>query len=348
MRWPGLKTRCMRQGGVSTIEQVVTGVGQKSRAWLGSVADRPALATALGAVGVSSSGLFVALSNTSPGTASFYRCLFALPLLAPLAVAERRRCGAPTARQHQWAAAAGVLFAADALFWTQAIYEVGVGLSAVLVNTQVVMVPLLARLIDRESLSVRFFALLPVVAVGAVLTGGIFETGATGSAPLAGTVDSALAALCYSVFLFLLRRGGPNRPPVQSYVTIMVSAAVAALIGGMLWGGVRLVPGWGPAGWLVLTAICSQVLGWLLVALGSPSLRVEVSSALLLLTPIGALVLAAAVLAQMPSTLQVVGCILILGSAYFIASGRAEAGPNQPGSVRYSADGTPERPGSAT
>ncbi len=296
-------------------------------AWWGGVADRPALATALGAIGVSSSGLFVALSNTSPGTASFYRCVFALPVLAPLAFAEWRQRGTPSARQHGWAAAAGVLFAADALLWTKAIHEVGVGLSAVLVNTQVVMVPLLARLIDGESLSVRFIALLPVVAVGSVLAGGIIEGGVTGTAPVAGTVHSVLAALCYSVFLFLLRRGGPNRPPVQSYVTIMVFAAVAALIGGAAWGGVSLAPGWGPTGWLVLTAICGQVLGWLLVALGSPLLRVEVSSALLLLTPIGALLLAAAVLAQVPSALQVIGCILILGSAFFVTAGRAGAGP---------------------
>lgn len=296
---------------------------------MGANADRPALATAMGALGVSASGLFVALSATSPGTASFFRCVFALPLLVPLAIAECRRCGAPTARQHGWAAAAGVLFAADALLWTRAIYEVGVGLSAVLVNTQVVMVPLLARLIDREPLSMRFFALLPVVAVGTVLTGGIFEIAVTGTAPLAGTVHSAMAALCYSVFLFLLRRGGTNRPLVQSYVTIMVSAAVAALIAGALWGGVNLVPGWRSTGWLVLTAICGQVLGWLLVAIGSPSLRVEISSALLLLTPIGALVLAAAFLAQTPSPLQILGCILLLGSAYFITAGRAGDGPDQ-------------------
>jgi drug/metabolite transporter (DMT)-like permease len=296
------------------------------RAWVGVNVDRPALTTAMGALGVSASGLFVALSATSPGTASFFRCVFALPLLAPMAISERRRCGPPTARQHRWAAAAGALFAADALLWTQAIYEVGVGLSAVLVNTQVVMVPLLAWLIEHESLSTRFFALLPVVVVGSVLTGGIFQKGVTGTAPLAGTVHSALAALCYSVFLFLLRRGGTSRPLVQSYVTIMVSAAVGALIGGALWGGISLVPGWSSTGWLVLTAICGQVLGWLLVALGSPSLRVEVSSALLLLTPIGALVLAAAFLAQMPSALQIVGCVLLLGAAYFITTSISRVG----------------------
>ncbi|WP_095533433.1 DMT family transporter [Mycobacterium aquaticum] len=286
-----------------------------------AITQRPVPVAAAGALGVSTSGLFVALSSTSPGTASFFRCVFALPLLVPLAIAERRHRGAPTARQHAWAAAAGVLFAADALLWTQAIYEVGVGLSAVLVNTQVVMVPLLARLIDREPLSTRFVALLPVVMLGTVLTGGVFESGVAGTAPVAGTIHSALAALCYSAFLFLLRRGGPDQPPVQSYVTIIGSAACAALTGGALWwGGVTLTPGWGPAGWLALTAICGQVLGWLLVALSSPLLRVEVSSALLLLTPVGALLLAAVCLGQVPSVWQAIGCVLILASAYRITA----------------------------
>ncbi|MHC9292940.1 DMT family transporter [Mycobacterium sp. LTG2003] len=286
--------------------------------WSRAIAERPALITALGALGVSASGLFVALSAASPGTASFFRCVFALPLLALPAIAERRRRGAPTARHHRCAAAAGILFAADALLWTKAIYEVGVGITAVLVNTQVVIVPLLARFIDGESLSRQFVALLPVVVVGTVLTGGILEAEVKGTAPVAGTVHAALAALCYSVFLFLLRRGGADRPPVQSYVTIMASAALAALAGGALWGGVTLMPGWQATGWLVLTAITGQVLGWLLVALGSPLLRAVVSSALLLLTPIGALALAAVFLRQVPSTGQWVGCILILGSAYLI------------------------------
>lgn len=288
-----------------------------------AITARPVTATAVGAIGISTSGLFVALSATSPGTASFFRCVFALPLLVPLAAAERRAGGPPTAAQHGWAALAGVLFAADALLWTQAIYEVGVGLSAVLVNTQVVMVPLLARLVDHESLSTRFVVLLPAVVLGTVLAGGVLEPGAEGTAPAAGTIHSVLAALCYSIFLFLLRRGGPDRPLVQSYVTIMVSAAAAALIGGALWYAVTLAPGWDAAGWLMLTAINGQVLGWMLIALGSPSLRVEISSALLLLTPVAALALGAIFLAQHPSLLQITGSTMILACAYLITTGRA-------------------------
>lgn len=279
------------------------------------------LVTSIGALGVATSGLFVALSATSPGTASFFRCVLALPLLVALALGERGATGRMSSAQRGWAAAAGVLFAADALLWTQAIYEVGVGLSAVLVNTQVVMVPLLAVAIDREPLSRRFLVILPVIVAGALLTGGVFETGVTGSAPVAGTVHAVLAALCYSGFLFLLRRGGPDRPLVGSYLVTVVSAAAVAVLGGSVWGGFDAAPGWAALGWLALTAICGQVLGWLFVAVASPRLPVEVGSALLLLTPAGALLLAAVVLAEVPSALQILGCVLVLGSVYLATAG---------------------------
>ena len=65
--------------------------------------------------------------------------------------------------------AAGVLFAGDMLLWTMAIAEIGAGLSTVLVNTQVVLVPLLAWLVDRELVTHRYLVALPVVIVYFVL-----------------------------------------------------------------------------------------------------------------------------------------------------------------------------------
>lgn len=276
----------------------------------------PRLATALGALGVSTSGIFIDLSGTSPGTATFFRCLLALPLLWPLARSERRHEGGLSWRQGAVAAVAGMLFAADALLWTQAIFEVGAGLTAVLVNAQVVIVPLLARLIDREPLRRSFMGILPFMVAGILLTGGLFETQASGSAPTWGTIHAVLAALCYSGFLFLLRRGGHTGQVVQSYQGVLVSAAIVAITIGALWQGVTLTPGWAALGWLALTAVGSQVCGWLLVAMATSHLPSTVSSAILLLTPVGALALAALVLGEQPTILQLLGCILMLTSAY--------------------------------
>lgn len=271
---------------------------------------------ALGALGVATSGVFVDLSGTSPGTATFFRCLLALPLLWPLARSERRHEGGLSWRGGAVAAVAGVLFAGDALLWTQAVFEVGAGLTAVLVNTQVVIVPLLTALIDREPLRRAFLIVLPVMAAGILLTGGIFETGASGSAPVRGTVHAILAAWCYSVFLFLLRRSGHTGHVVQSYRVVLVSAAIVGIVVGGLWQSVTVTPGWAALGWLALTAVCSQICGWLLVALVTSQLSSTVSAALLTLTPVGALALAAVVLDQQPTVLQLVGCGLVLISAY--------------------------------
>jgi drug/metabolite transporter (DMT)-like permease len=279
----------------------------------------------IGALGVSTSAIFIDLSGTSPGTATFFRCVLAVPFLAPIVFWERHRQGSPTRRQVGYAVGAGVLFAGDALWWTQAIDEVGAGLSTVLVNAQVVLVPLLALLLDREPISRRFGAVLPVMVLGIVLTGGVLEASGTGgNEPVPGTIHALLAAVCYSGFLYLLRRGGGEGSVVQNYAVVVVTAALAALCVGRVWGSMTLAPSTGQLVWLVLIAVTGQVIGWLLVALSAPHLRSEVGAALLLLTPVGALVLAALVLDERPSALQLLGCALVLGSAYGVSAGQTQ------------------------
>ncbi|MEV6900334.1 DMT family transporter [Amycolatopsis sp. NPDC051372] len=264
-------------------------------------------AMAAGALGVSTSAVLIGISGASPGTATFYRCAIAALMLLPLVIYERHREGPPTNRQRLYAPAAGLLFAGDALWWTQAIGEVGAGLSTVLVNAQVVIMPLLALVVDREPISRRFPAILPAMIIGIVLTGGVLEQGAGGRDPLAGTVHALLAAACHSGFLFLLRRGGSEGQIVQSYQYVVVSAALVSLGAGFFFNGMTLAPGRASFGWLVLVAFGGQVAGWLLVALATPRLSSEAGAALLMLTPIGALVLGALVLGERPSTLQLIG-----------------------------------------
>ncbi|MEU6672171.1 DMT family transporter [Streptomyces sp. NPDC046727] len=272
---------------------------------------------AIGALCVSASAVLLDLAHTTPGTASFYRCVLALPALVTLAGAERRREGAPPRRRYGLALVAGVLFAGDMLLWTQAIGEVGAGLSTVLVNVQVVLVPLIAWAIDREPVPARFLGWLPLLLLGVVLTGGILEQGAaTGTDPRWGTVHAVLAAVCYSVFLYLLRRGGQDGQVRQLYTVVIASAAVVSMLAGLAWYGFDVTPGRRVLGWLLAVAVCSQVVGWLLVATASPKLASHVGAILLLLTPVGAVALGAVVLGERPTPLQLGGCALILVSAY--------------------------------
>src|SRR5689334_10442423 len=105
---------------------------------------------AVSAICVSASAVLLGLAHTSAATATVARSLMALPVVAALAVFERRRSDGLSPAGYLSATACGVLFAGDMLWWTQSIPEVGAGLSTVLVNTQVAIVPLLAWLVDNE------------------------------------------------------------------------------------------------------------------------------------------------------------------------------------------------------
>jgi drug/metabolite transporter (DMT)-like permease len=274
------------------------------------------LGLTLGAVSLSASAVLLGLAATTPATATAGRCLFALPAVAVLAVAERRRHGAVSRQGKLLAAVCGVLFAGDMLWWTQSIPEVGAGLSTVLVNTQVAIVPLLAWVVDRESSGPRFLWSLAVIMAGALLAGGVFEKGLGGTNPTMGTTHAIVAALCYSGFLFLLRRGGQDGQPLQTYAIVLTSATTVAAVVGLAAHDLDLTPGWSTAGWLILVTITGQLLGWMLVAFFTPKLPSEVGSALLMLMPIGAVILGALVLGERPSPLQLVGCAVVLVASY--------------------------------
>lgn len=270
----------------------------------------------IGALSLSASAALLGLAATTPATATAARSALAVPVVAALAVTERRRRGGLGPGEYVWAAVCGVLFAGDMLWWTQSIPEVGAGLSTVLVNTQVAIVPLLAWLIDHEHIHRRFLWSMPAILAGVLLAGGIFEHGVSGTNPTWGTVHAIAAALCYSGFLFLLRRGGKGGQPLQTYVVVLTSAAAVAVAVGLLGDGLDVTPGWSTAGWLILVTITGQLLGWLLVAFYTPKLPSEVSSALLILMPIGAVALGALLLGERPSLLQLAGCVLVLVASY--------------------------------
>src|SRR6476660_8289607 len=138
---------------------------------------------AISALCVSASAVLLGLADSSPATATVARSAFALPVVAALAFVERRHNGGLGTGEYLSAAVCGVLFAGDMLWWTQSIPEVGAGLSTVLVNIQVAIVPLLAYLVDRERSGPRFLWSLPVILVGVLLAGGIFEHAVGGADP---------------------------------------------------------------------------------------------------------------------------------------------------------------------
>ena len=92
-------------------------------------------------------------------------------------------------------------------------------------------------------------------------------------------------------------------------------AAVGALAFGLVFGGLELHPLWPSIGWLLALALLSQTAGWLFITSSLPRLPAAVSSLMLLLQPAASLVLAAIILGQQPTVLQILGAVLTCGGA---------------------------------
>jgi drug/metabolite transporter (DMT)-like permease len=267
----------------------------------------------LGALAIAFSSILVRLSHASPSTAAIFRCAYALPVLGWLAWREDRRLGPRPRRAHLLAVAAGVFFAADLLTWHHSIADVGAGLATVLANLQVVLVPLVAWLILREHPGRRVLSSLPVALLGVLLISGALEHGAYGRNPTRGAIFGIAAGAAYVGFLLLLRAGGSDlRRVAGPLFDATATATILTLVAGLIIGDAKLVPTWPGHGWLVTLALTSQVLGWLLITSSLPRLPAALTSLLLTIQPVGSVALAALILSESPSGLQLAGVAMVL------------------------------------
>jgi drug/metabolite transporter (DMT)-like permease len=295
---------------------------------LRGVGERPIPLVLVGAVAIAFSGIIFRLAHVSATTGAFYRCVWALPPLWILARIEDRRYGPRSRRAVLLAWVAGAFFAVDLVLWHHAIEQVGAGLATVLGNTQVVLVGLLAWLLLDERPDRSSLAAIPIVGVGVVFISGTLEQGAYGSNPRLGAVYGVLTAVAYAGFLLTLRQGSSD---LRRFAGPLFTATLASAIGcaaiGLVAGDLDLTPSWSATGWLVLLALSSQVLGWLLISASLPRLPAVVTSILLTLQPVCSVVFAAILVDESPSTLQLLGAACILAGLVTATVGRRPPAP---------------------
>lgn len=284
---------------------------------------RPVPLVVAGAACIAFSGILVRLADVPPSTAAFYRCAYALPPLAALALRERRRFGARAGRDRRLAWLAGVFFAADLVLWHHAIAAVGAGLATVLGNVQVVLVPLAAWLVLGERASGRVLGAVPVALGGVVLISGVVGADAYGDDPALGVVFGVATAVAYTAFLLVLRAGSADaRRSSGALFHATAACALATLPAGWALGELELEPAWPAHGWLVTLALSSQVLGWLLIAAALPRAPAAVTSVVLTLQPVMAVVLAMLLVQEDPSWVQLTGMAVVIGAIAFATVGR--------------------------
>jgi drug/metabolite transporter (DMT)-like permease len=286
---------------------------------------QPAARAALGAACTSPMAVMVTLAHTGPVTTVLYRCGLALPVLAGLAVAERRRSEPRPLASRGLAVLAGLFLAVDLVLFNHAIPDLGAGIATVLGNLSVLFVAALAWVLLGERPGRRYLLVLPVVLLGMVLVAGLAGGSGTGRHPAAGLGYALAVNAAYACFLLVLRQsaGGAAQAAGQLF-DATAGATAGALLLGLAFGGLRLAISWPSLGWLLLLALLVQTAGWLLITSSLPGLPAAVSALLLLVQPAGALVLAAIILGQRPTLLQLAGAGLVCSGVLVVARTQRE------------------------
>lgn len=268
---------------------------------------------------ISFSAIFFALSGADPLTGTFFRGLYAIPILA-LLWWLRRHEDRREPRRHWLALAAGLALGLDVIAWHSAIGHIGAGLATLIANSQVVFVALAAWVFLGERPSRQVFGAVPVILFGVALVSGLGQDDAFGSNPLLGAALALLAAVFYAGFILGFRQANEAKaPPAGPLLEATIGLVLVTPVVGMFGSGVDYAISFPSHGWLLALALGAQVTGWLLIGYALPRLPAAETATIILLQPALTLIWGAVILSERPSVLQLVGAAIVLTGVGYVA-----------------------------
>lgn len=241
-----------------------------------------------------------------------WRLTVAAAVLLPFELARTRR--RPPLESLRWCALSGLFLAVHFATWIASLSYTSVASSVVLVTTNPIFVGLASRWLLKEPLSRRTAWGIAVAFGGAVVVGwGDFGAG---KAPLLGDALALAGALAASAYL-IAGRAARRRLGAGAYAAWTYSFAAALLLAAALGLGLPLAPY--PAATvraLVLLALVPQLVGHTALNWALGHLPAATVAVVILGEPVGAGLLAFALLGEAPSAPTLGGGGLILAGVW--------------------------------
>ncbi|MGM0447941.1 MAG: DMT family transporter [Methanobacteriota archaeon] len=274
---------------------------------------------ALAVVAVSAGAILVRLSDAPSSVAAFYRVLFTtLPLAALAAWRYRGEFARIRTRDLVFAVLSGVTLAVHFAAWFESLRWTSVAASVTLVQAQPVFVAVGAWLLLRERVTRRMAAGI-AVAVGGMASmslGDLLGGVAVGPRPLYGNALALTGAVAAAGYV-LVGRSLRQRISLIPYVTVVYGVCVVVLLVFVIAAG-HPITGYPAREWLLFAGLAvgpgllgHTVLNWALAHLES-----SVVSISLLGEPVGATLLAFALLSEAPTPATVAGGCVVLAGIY--------------------------------
>lgn len=282
-------------------------------------------ALAVAVLAVSTSAILIRFSEAPSLVKAFYRVLFTVGLLAPVAAARYRSAILGLSRRHLLAAGAtGLALAVHFAAWFESLEWTSVAASVTLVQSQPIFVALGAFLLLGERLNRRI-----VVGIAIALAGMAAMTlpGATltGARPAFGNALAVLGALMLAGY-FLAGRSLRQEIPLVPYVTVVYAVCAVTLLAFAVGDGATVWLGaYPPREWVLFLAMAvgPGLLGHTVINWALEHVESSVVSVTLLGEPLGSALLAVILLGELPGAWTVLGGTVVLAGIYLTVRGRA-------------------------
>ena len=279
---------------------------------------RPMIMILIGILGISMSSILIRYSTAPSAVTASWRLIWTVLLLTPAVFGgreNRKELFGLKKKTLLMSVVSGIFLAIHFWFWFESLTFTTVASATTIVSTEVIWVSLGFFLFLKGKLSRKAMAAIGVAFVGTVCIA--FADSGTGGTHLKGDFLALLAAVAVAVYMLL---GRVVRSQVSNTVyTYVVYFACAA---GLLMMSVVQQQGLFAYGWNgiligLALAVFSTILGHSVFSWCLKFFSPSFVSACKLCEPVVSATMAAFLFGEIPGPVQLLGCLLILGSVLY-------------------------------
>jgi drug/metabolite transporter (DMT)-like permease len=276
----------------------------------------PYIALAVGISALSLSAMFVRWAEAPGPVTGFYRLLISTIFFTPLFMRQQKLLEPIDKKYLIFPFFAGIFTAFDFAFWNSSLKFTTAANATLLGNTSPLWVALFALFIFREKLRGVFWIGLIIALTGAALVmGSDFLRHPTLGI---GDLMASAAAIFYASYQLTTQRGRKHIDPFRYIWLVGVSATIGMFIMNLILG--NSFSGYSAQTWAIffVTAIVSQMIGYLAISYALGHLPASVVSPTLIGQPILTAILAIPMLGEVPNTIQWIGGAIALAGIYIV------------------------------
>ena len=268
----------------------------------------------LGALLISFSPVMVSLSDLQPTVSAFYRVFIGSIFLLLIVLVNFKRY-AKAFIINPYLILAGIFFALDLWFWHRSILYIGPGMSTLIANFQIFIIPLMSFFI--LSLSPNRYKIIAILLgiSGLYLTLGYGGSISNENIKM-GFIFGLLTAFAYSAYILSLKKNnmgnGAESSPVVSllYVSIL-SELILYIVINFEGASLSMIDSNNLYSMLAYGIIC-HVFGWYMIILGLKTVTATTTGIILISQPIFSLTWDYLFFSRVTSNIEIIGIFMVI------------------------------------